>query len=519
MCVKDGVSQELEEGHILRQSQDGSIAVLARPDGLIVRVSSDIHRVPLIIQVNDTYAVKQDGLNVIVKCCPRIPDMKRRFCRTTTKPVKDPYARYMPKLPHVLRFGNDIEASDWLTYMQNEIRAAYTRPPASGATSGEPRKLLIIVNPIGGRGKGVQIFNRFVKPMIEDAGTEYELFVTSGHSHGSEIARNFDASIIGGICIVGGDGLLSEVLNGMYSRPDRDEVIKYPIGVVPAGSSNCLACSIGMRHLIAAAFAVVRGQTKPLDVLKVKFVKEDRVMLAVCGVSYGFISEVNTHAGKWRWLLGPSRYTFLGFRTLLRSPMMYHVECRYLPSELTDKVYEEKFASTICGPDCRACAEFSKTDNSPHPRPAVDEEGWVEGSLDLDARRRRLRPNAAEIDSSTMLLFSITNVSIRQSQTQAAWNPYCHMASGCMDLVMMPVITRFQLLKFFKTFSKANDQHLTYNRDIFSVIKAKAVEMHISSSNLPDWEKTIHIAIDGEIYPLQPLRVDSMHAFLNIMCT
>ena len=408
----------------------------------------------------------------------------------------------------------------------------YTRPLLEG---GSPRKLLVIVNPIGGKGKGEAIFHELLKPMLEGAGTSYEMIVTTGPMHAEKIAEALDLKLIGAICVVGGDGLFGEILNGLNRRPlDRMAALSLPIGIVPAGSSNCLACSVGLRQPLAAAFSIARGVTKPLDTLKVTL-DNNKVILSVCGVSYGFISEVNTHAGKWRWLFGPARYSVCGLRTVLGSPLKYHVDCRFQPPSLEDS---PEVDTTECGPDCMVCM---KNQRRPSDDPSIPKspdrtyvgsfilggssthssedvpETWIESSVMMGPRRKSL--SRATSDPSTMLLFSITNLSIRQSQNKTVWNPYCHMASGHMDLVLMPVMSRIQLLKFFAKFSKT--KHIDKKNDaVFSVIKAKSVEMKLTKDNfeaLPQWERGIQIAIDGEVYPLQPLRVDTLHGLLNLM--
>jgi diacylglycerol kinase family enzyme len=393
------------------------------------------------------------------------------------------------------------------------------------------------VNPIGGKGHGQEMFHELLKPMLSDAGTPHEMIVTTGPGHAGRIAEAFDLDEIGAIAVVGGDGLFGEVLNGLNIRPDRNIALKIPIGIIPAGSSNCLACSVGLRQPLAAAFSVARGVIKPLDVLKITMNNDNKVILSVCGVSYGFISEVNTHAGKWRWLFGPMRYSVCGFRTFLASPMAYHVDCRYKPPTTdTDPLFD----SSECGPDCEACARNwlkksrapshtgtpTHVDQSYLGSDVVDvscmgeeneeEEDWKESSVVLEAKRRKFK----KVDTKTMLLFSITNLSIRQSQNKTVWNSHCHMASGYMDLVMIPVISRMELLKFFRQFNKGGDHHKE-NKEVFSVIKAKSVEMKISAKDdeLPEWERKIQIAIDGEVFPLQPLRIDTIHGLLNLMCT
>jgi hypothetical protein len=206
---------------------------------------------------------------------------------------------------------------------------------------------------------------------------------------------------------------------------------------------------------------------------------------------------------------------------------------------------DEEFDKTECGPDCRVChrnveklrppvmpgisptavssigncsEESLLMEDTASPSQTASKElgaEWKESSVILEPRRKKFK----RLSTDTMLLFSLTNLSIRQSQNKTVWNSNSHMASGYMDLVMIPVISRMQLLKFFRLFSKGGNYH-KIDGDIFSVIKAKSVEMMISKDmdELPDWEKNIQIAIDGEVYPLQPLRVDTIHALLNLMC-
>jgi len=143
-------------------------------------------------------------------------------------------------------------------------------------------------------------------------------------------------------------------------------------------------------------------------------------------------------------------------------------------------------------------------------------EEWIESSISLDSRRRVLT-SSKHLDSSTLLLFSVTNLAIRQSQNHTVWNPHSHMASGHMDLVLMPPLSLGQMLKFLNNYNKRGHQE---DSNVFSIIKARSVEMRITNADsLPNWEREIKIAIDGEIYPLQPLRVDTLPGFINFMCS
>lgn len=47
-----------------------------------------------------------------------------------------------------------------------------------------------------------------------------------------------------GIVTLSGDGLLYEVLNGLLHRPDWEEAVKMPLGILPCGSGNALAGAV-----------------------------------------------------------------------------------------------------------------------------------------------------------------------------------------------------------------------------------------------------------------------------------
>lgn len=61
---------------------------------------------------------------------------------------------------------------------------------------------------------------------------------------------------------VSGDGLVNEMINGIMKRKDCRRFVKaHPIGVIPAGSGNALAASLGVADPLAAALAIIKGST------------------------------------------------------------------------------------------------------------------------------------------------------------------------------------------------------------------------------------------------------------------
>lgn len=105
---------------------------------------------------------------------------------------------------------------------------------------------IFIVNPIAGNGKASRYFSIIKKSKLyKEINSKY--YLTKYKGHAEEIVRTLkDASIkdIKTIIVIGGDGTLHEVMNGLEHRP-------IPISIIPGGSGNDFArgCSISGKPL------------------------------------------------------------------------------------------------------------------------------------------------------------------------------------------------------------------------------------------------------------------------------
>lgn len=99
-------------------------------------------------------------------------------------------------------------------------------------------ELIFIVNPNSGGEKGFKVWKR-LKRWLEMKGYQYKVYITDHRSDARSIAESLtsnledDASLT--IAVVGGDGTINEVLNGLHID-DR-----ITLGLIPAGSGNDLA--------------------------------------------------------------------------------------------------------------------------------------------------------------------------------------------------------------------------------------------------------------------------------------
>jgi hypothetical protein len=79
-------------------------------------------------------------------------------------------------------------------------------------TSVPPKNFLVFVNPVGGSGQAVKIFESVVEPMLKQAGIAFHLVVTERAGHAKDVlASDANLATYTAAVAVGGDGLIYEV--------------------------------------------------------------------------------------------------------------------------------------------------------------------------------------------------------------------------------------------------------------------------------------------------------------------
>ncbi|KAG0005318.1 Sphingosine kinase 1, partial [Modicella reniformis] len=183
------------------------------------------------------------------------------------------------------------------------------------------RRILLLVNPSGGVGKAKTTSDSVVKPMLEHSGLTVLEQYTEYSKHAVDIAHKIDLSQVDTLVVISGDGVLHEVINGLLSRPDWDRARRLSIGIIPAGSGNAIATSIGKQKLsakspIVATLAVIRGGTSKLDIFSLSQLDRPRVYSMLL-FSWGMMADADIESDKYRWL-GPLRFEIAGFIRMIR---------------------------------------------------------------------------------------------------------------------------------------------------------------------------------------------------------
>ena len=134
--------------------------------------------------------------------------------------------------------------------------------------------LHLIYNPISGKEKATKNLI-VVEKLLKERGVEYEVHATCEAHDGERIARDLTQRGETNIVVLGGDGTLHEVLNGLV-----DPTI-CTLGLIPSGTGNDFATCIGLPlDAEKATNLLLNCEAKDIDYLEVA----DRRCMNVGGI-------------------------------------------------------------------------------------------------------------------------------------------------------------------------------------------------------------------------------------------
>ncbi|KAG7378311.1 Sphingosine kinase 2 [Phytophthora pseudosyringae] len=173
------------------------------------------------------------------------------------------------------------------------------------------RKFLVLVNPVSGPGRALQIYENKVAPVFRFANVDTEVKVMERANHAMEIVMEMPLGVYDCVVAVGGDGSLYEIVQGLMKRADWNVAIRHPIGIIPGGSGNGLAHSIAHQSEekgkpVNAAFILAKGLPHDLDITSVRNGKE--TTYSFLSLEWASIADVDIGSEKLR-MLGGMRFT------------------------------------------------------------------------------------------------------------------------------------------------------------------------------------------------------------------
>jgi diacylglycerol kinase (ATP) len=179
-------------------------------------------------------------------------------------------------------------------------------------------RVVVIANPTAGRGKAGRLIGK-IDRLLHDVGVRHEIRISESAQDFEERAREAAEEGARIVAALGGDGSIGLAANGLLGTGAT-------LAVLPSGTADDFATSVGIKDLVGAARAIAEGATAAIDVVRVTTGAVERHFVNIAGC--GFDSEVNETANAMRIKLGGTgTYVAAVVRTLSRfSPATFRVE-------------------------------------------------------------------------------------------------------------------------------------------------------------------------------------------------
>ncbi|XP_034059401.1 sphingosine kinase 1-like [Gymnodraco acuticeps] len=236
--------------------------------------------------------------------------------------------------------ANLEEAEKWARAVrERSARQQYLRDGVMMSALSRPSRMMLLVNPQSGKGPGAHgSTTTTIQHMLNEAGVTHTLVITERQNHARELVKEADLSQWDALVIMSGDGLLYEVINGLLDRPDWEEAVRTPLGILPGGSGNALAASIhhysgappvfSEELLLSCGFLLCQRLVTRMDLVSVHLSSSPR-LFSFLSLAWGFVADVDIESEKYRHT-GAARFT-IGTLVRLASLRVYRGTLSYLP--------------------------------------------------------------------------------------------------------------------------------------------------------------------------------------------
>lgn len=182
------------------------------------------------------------------------------------------------------------------------------------------KEWFVIVNPNAGKRKGQHDWLTIAR-LLNEAGIEFINIFTEHRDHAVKLSRRYIEKGFRNIIVVGGDGTLNEVVNGIFSQ-DHVPPSEITLGMIPVGTGNdwCRMFNISSNYKEAIA-AIVKGKEFFQDAGMVKYFnslgeEKSRYFINMAGMGFDALVAKKTNRQKEKGKGGPFSYFINIFSSL-----------------------------------------------------------------------------------------------------------------------------------------------------------------------------------------------------------
>jgi diacylglycerol kinase family enzyme len=164
-----------------------------------------------------------------------------------------------------------------------------------------------IVNRTAGGGRCAKVAPEALED-LQRRGVALKVAFTEAPGHAAELARNAAESGSRRFLSVGGDGTASEIVNGLVAAGVAGEC---ELAMMPLGTGNSFLRDFEITDTETAANAIVRGDSTPIDVLRLTH--QDGVIHFINTVGTGFVARAGELTNERFKFLGAAGYVALRY--------------------------------------------------------------------------------------------------------------------------------------------------------------------------------------------------------------
>ncbi|MFH0992585.1 MAG: YegS/Rv2252/BmrU family lipid kinase [bacterium] len=133
------------------------------------------------------------------------------------------------------------------------------------------RSIHIILNPASAGGKTASKKKEISTLATRYVGSGWTMHCTDTKGHAEELTKEVISTGAGLIIVVGGDGTIHEVLNGLMTS-GRDNTHRCELGIISSGTGHGFAQSIGLPLSLEDQFALIAGgRARWYDAAKIEY--------------------------------------------------------------------------------------------------------------------------------------------------------------------------------------------------------------------------------------------------------
>ena len=205
-------------------------------------------------------------------------------------------------------------------------------------------KFPVVINPTSGKGKSKEIFEKYLKSHLVDNNIELDIFVSEKKGSIEETVSKYDFGENKNILLIGGDGSLFEIFQGLKDNDTEN----FKIYLTSTGSGNGIYTSFN------------KPQFKNCKIINDNILKlsnfeiGNKKGLFGLGISIGIISDVDLNT-EWMRFIGNTRYDLGGIYYILNTPS-YKLKINYTDDNNNNSVLEDSFLQVFVF-KCSHCSD------------------------------------------------------------------------------------------------------------------------------------------------------------------